>query len=440
MIFVTRTFLCYASPLLWLAAWITLALSPQRSLGLYLGCLSAAWLGFWGTWRSTVFLSGKSPVVWLWSGAIAARLIGWLAAPVFENDWARFLWDGWLTCQGKDPWQSVPMDWFTEASVPETMRGVLDQINHPGLHTVYGPAAQAGFALAAWIAPGSLLVLKAVFLAADCAIIALLQRAAGAQRAILYAWCPLVIQETSFSAHPDVMAIALMLAAWLGQRNRVASGFCLALALACRPQALLLAPFLLWRTGWRGGLGLLSGLIICYAPCVWLGHWAEWSTLSQMAGDWRFNDILRSGFALVMEEPAVRWTSQLLFAIGAGLVFAHWWRQKAVPLPALGFLYGWWWLCSPVANAWYLQFAVPFLVLSTAAAQSIWSRAGQRLTWALLLTAPLTYVTGLQIQNGSSAWELAPWVMPVEAAVCLGAVLTTKWHRLSSFQHNDTMI
>jgi uncharacterized membrane protein len=385
-------------------AWVTLLALPQRSLAVYFACMALAWTGFGLACRGSV-----TPRL-LWSLAVLWRLLGLFAEPVFENDWARFFWDGWLTSHGHDPFLSVPMDWFTDNTVPSEMARVLDHINHPQLHTVYGPVAQLVFALAC----GSLVRLKLILMACDLVVIALLQKNFGAKRAMLYAWCPLIIQETAFSAHPDVIAIVLMIMAWHWRRRLFIAGLLMGVALAARPQAVLMLPFLLWRTQWRGPLGVIIALIACYGPIyLWHGHWAEIQTLSQMSGDWHFNDIVRSGLAWLTNEGVARAASLLILITGCGLIFLRWCKHcDALPL---ALVYALWWLCSPVANAWYLQFAVPFLVMRSS-----------RMAWALIITAPLTYATGLQLAGATEAWELAPWVMPVEAVVCLLAVLAVR--------------
>jgi alpha-1,6-mannosyltransferase len=398
-------------PLLMGAAWVLLWLVPERTLALYFCCMAAAWVGFGLAWRDSKNWSTRTLAVALWSGAIAWRVCGLVSKPVFENDWARFLWDGWLTVNGHDPFQSVPMDWFSHTDLPVAMSHVLDQVNHPQLHTVYGPFTQAMFAVAAWFCPGSLVVFKTVLATADLAIVAVLQRKLGARRALLYAWCPLVIQETAFSAHPDVLALALMVLAWFSDGRPIRAGFFMALALAARPQAMLLMPFILWRGHWKSAASFVTTLTVCYATYLREGHFAEWSHLSQMSGDWHFNDVLLTSFTVVLAEPAARFLCLVIFLGTAIILFIRWARGSKNDPPPLALLYAVWWLCSPVANAWYLQFAVPWLVTKRS-----------RLAWGLLLAAPLSYAHGLQLASGIAAWELAWWVIPVEGMVAIAAL------------------
>ena len=82
------------------------------------------------------------------------------------------------------------------------MQSVLHGINYPELPTIYAPVTQAIFLLGYWLQPGSVAVLQAILIGLDLAAVALLLRLAPARNVLLYAWCPLVIKEIAFTAHP----------------------------------------------------------------------------------------------------------------------------------------------------------------------------------------------------------------------------------------------
>ena len=110
---------------------------------------------------------------------------------------------------------------FDDPALPDRFRVVLDNINHPDVKTIYGPGCEAAFLLSYWIAPGQLWPWKLLLFGADLLTLRLLTGALGARRALLYAWCPLLIQETAFNAHPDVLAIAAVVGALVAfQRQR----------------------------------------------------------------------------------------------------------------------------------------------------------------------------------------------------------------------------
>ena len=85
---------------------------------------------------------------------------------------------------------------------------MLDQVNNPGLPTIYGPVSPAAFLLGYAVAPASVLPLQAIFVAFDLGIVLLLLRLAPAHAVLLYAWCPLVVKEIAFTAHPESSACA----------------------------------------------------------------------------------------------------------------------------------------------------------------------------------------------------------------------------------------
>ena len=107
----------------------------------------------------------------------------------------------------------------------------------------------------------------------DLCTIGLLLRLAPARAVLLYAWCPLVVKEIAFTAHPDGVAVCLLLAAVvLAQRDRFrGAAMCLALAVGAKVLALLLVPFVLARArlvDW----GVLAGVLaLLYLPFVLQG-------------------------------------------------------------------------------------------------------------------------------------------------------------------------
>ena len=97
--------------------------------------------------------------------------------------------------------------------MPALFQGVLDGVNYPELPTIYAPVTQVVFLVAYWVEPASVAALQAILIAVDLATVLLLLRLAPARNVLLYAWCPLVVKEIAFTAHPDGVGICLLLAA-----------------------------------------------------------------------------------------------------------------------------------------------------------------------------------------------------------------------------------
>ena len=93
--------------------------------------------------------------------ALAFRLCGLWGVPVFEDDWFRYLWDGYRFFETGSPYGFAPMQAFADESVPAAFQRILDQINNPHLPTIYGPTTEYAFLFSHMLAPASLTPFKA---------------------------------------------------------------------------------------------------------------------------------------------------------------------------------------------------------------------------------------------------------------------------------------
>jgi hypothetical protein len=162
----------------------------------------------------------------VFTGALLAHILTLLGLPAFEDDYFRFIWDGWRTLQVGTPYGVAPEIYFGDGSVPSALRAVLDGVNYPEHPTIYGPFLQLVFAGVFALFGTNLIGLQLLFAAANLLLIALLLRRQDPGKVALYAWNPLVIAETSLHLHPDGLLAAALFAALLAGRARpVMMGF-----------------------------------------------------------------------------------------------------------------------------------------------------------------------------------------------------------------------
>lgn len=386
------------------AGWLLLALRP--GLPSLLLALVVAW-GALFVARGACSL----PRVVLWG--LLFRLIALAATPVLEDDWNRYLWDGYRFAQDGTPYGRAPIDFFDDASVPVEMARTLDGINNPDLPTIYGPLPQAAFLLAYLVSPGSLWPLKLLLLGAEIGALALLwRRTRSPAVCLLWFWCPLLVFESAFNAHPEVLGLLALLAALAGT---AATPLFAALAAATRPFGLLLAPLLLsWKSP-RAWALFLATLAVLYLPPV-LTSGGEATSLGAMAAGWEFNSSLYALVAVVLEPAAARMLCALLFGVVAAFVL---WRHLRAPAdpPRGEWLLGALFLCSPVLNPWYLLWLLPFAVLRPSA----W-------IWTALAAVSLSYFHGHGLGDPAlGAYEHPTWVRPLEFGAIAVAVGVDAW-------------
>ncbi len=341
--------------------------------------------------------------------AIAFRLIGLFSPAILEDDFNRYLWDAYIFSETGSPYGVPPAVYFDASHLAEQWHQVLDGINYPEITTIYAPGLQYTFLLAYNIQPASLLALKGLFLLADLLIIGLLMRRIKIQYLLLYAWCPLLIKEVAFSAHADIIGILfLLLAIYYGEKKQAwLCGITLALAISCKPFALLLIPILLRPAMHKGLLSAAMALLLIYAPFIAKGH-NEFSTLFTFTQHWEFNSSL---FALL--NSFLHATHAKLIGLAAFLAFYTWYwlhdlknsyAYKQHLTPRGDWLFGLLLIASPVANPWYFLWVLPFASIFPS-----------RWAWTAACSLLLAYITGINLlESDLGAYDHPVWLRPLE--------------------------
>ncbi len=341
------------------------------------------------------------PVGRLLFWAVGFRLCGLIGGPFYEDDFYRYLWDGYRFATAGTPYGAAPEEFFVDPAVPVVFQGVLDGVNYPELPTIYAPVTQFVFLVAYWIKPASVAVLQAILIAVDLAVVALLVRLAPARNVLLYAWCPLVVKEIAFTAHPDGVGVCLLLAAVVLARQRrwwIAAAL-LGLAVTAKTFALVLAPLILLRARLRHWLLFVATAAAVYLPFLVMGG-TDLLSLGVFARDWEFNSAVFGLLKAAVAPPDARVVVGVLFAAFWGWYCLRRARGGEGGIPRGDWLFGVLLLLSPVINPWYLLWLLPFAVVFP----SVWA-------WTASAAVLLSYVTGLNIPD----YTLQPYEQPVWA-------------------------
>ncbi len=378
--------------------WQPIGLASEARLAMFVAslCLSGAlWLA-----AVAIVRQGRLPrrTLWLVLGvAVAMRLFTLAAPPVLSSDIYRYVWDGRVQLAGINPYRFVP--------VADELAFLRDQAVYPHINraeyarTLYPPAAQAIFAIAAVIAPG-VYGMKAMITAFDALTIVmsvLLLRVAGRDPAelLIYAWLPLPAWEFAGNAHIDgaaagLLALALLFAA---RRRSVAVGVTLAAATLTKFLPAVVLPAFWRRRDWRLPIAFVLTVAVFYVPYASAGREVfgfldgyaseeglangsgifllqalaniaplpPWATGAYIAGVLAVLGVLTARFALAAELPAAPGARLLLQARQAVIL-------GAVSLVAISPHYPWYfgWLAplaclAPFPAVLWLLAAAPLL-------------------------------------------------------------------------------
>ena len=310
----------------------------------------------------------------IWIVAIATRLVMLPARPSLSDDAWRYVWEGRVVAAGYNPF-SLPPDAPELAFLRDKN---YDAINHKHMATIYPPAAQGVFALAARVAP-NMAAQKICFMLFDLGTLALVmlllaRRGLNPARAVIYGWSPLVIVEFAHSAHMDAVAIFFLLLALLfierGQRARGMTA--VALSFLAKFTAVLLAPFLVVRKRFAAGVPLAVAIMIAgYLPFAGAGA-KLWTSLGVYGRTWNFNSLVYRLLEGVWGNPdAIRF-----LLAGVVVVFAAWraLRDKDVVRYAAAVI-ACALLLSPTVYPWYVTWILPLVCLVPNAAWVYFSGA-----------------------------------------------------------------
>jgi Glycosyltransferase family 87 len=309
------------------------------------------------TWPRTGTARGQAGGLLLL--ALVARL-ALLPHPV-DSDANRYVWEGRLIREGYDPYAHV-------ASAPE-WRGLRDAywegMNQKELRTIYPPVAEWIFA-ATGVLSYNPMALKAVFLIFDLGSVALLlamlcARSQPLRFAGLYAFNPVPLIGFAAQGHFDAMLIFFMLLAfWMRERHRpVWSWIALGLAVQMKLVAVLVAPLLLrrggWRTAWVGAaIAVLPFLPYTTDVNTWL------SGVRHFGSDLGFNGSVHALAAVAFNSrtiaAALCATLLILWTALAMFLETDLWRSAFFVIGGLIVL-------SPIVHYWYVSWALAFVPL-----------------------------------------------------------------------------
>jgi len=337
---------------------------------------AAAWVGLSGhgiAGRPALLIAlavmfGAMVALWLLRPAPRAvyRLLalGVLARAAFLNypgtdDVCRYLWEGRIQLAGHNPFSTSP----DAPELADHRDANWQGITHRLTPTIYWPASQMLFALAAAIAPVAL-TCKVLFLLFDLGTLLLLamlgRRLDAAPRHLLfYGLNPLVIMYVAGEGHVEPVMVffcVLALHFHVAQRHRL-SFASLGMAIMAKTVPVILVPFLITRRSARHAWALLPPLAL-FLPYV-TGSRAFLGIPAFFATQYHYNGLVQTLLEQVMPSRTATYVAAGL-ALAALVVIRV--RMQS-PLQACRAAVAVYLLCAPTMHPWYLLLMTPFLAL-----------------------------------------------------------------------------
>ena len=328
---------------------------------------------------------------WIVGAAVFGRAILLFTHPVLEDDFWRYLWDGRVLAHGLNPYSYKPLD----RALDFLNTSYRHQIGWKQYGTIYPPVSIFVFALAYLLSPDSLLALKMILSGFDMAT-GLLVAAWMRSKSISLKWSalyflnPLVLKEIANSGHLDSIAVFFSVASGLCLAKSIiergsakltfAAWVLLAISIASKIYPVVLIPLFFKLSGrwrWWCACAFLLLLLVLYAP-VFLAGTTGLSGTEAFARHWIFNagpyrvlqkvsELTLLGFSEAHPWTLVLLKNDFLAKLLSGLMLFAFVIHRSFEataksdvatemMLALGALL----ILSPVVNAWYLLWFLPF--------------------------------------------------------------------------------
>ncbi|OCC15662.1 hypothetical protein DBT_1013 [Dissulfuribacter thermophilus] len=284
--------------------------------------------------------------------------------PVLSDDLYRYIWDGYISHLGLNPYGFPPVH-FLNTALPNEVRVLLFKINHPDLITIYPPGAQLIFFIGT-IFTEKVWGIKLFLIALDIFLIYILSLSFKKNLSVvtLYAWNPLPVLEIAYSGHIDgAMGLFLILGLHLiCKKYFFLSGLCLGSAVSIKIIPAIFFPvFLLKAERFRDRycfcLGTLLSLLLTFV-IYFNGIENMFHTLWIYLTHWEFSGFLYNKLKLIFTNSVSRLILAILFCLGYMItLFAVQDFKQKLAIISLLFL-----ITQPTLYPWY---ALSFLALLT---------------------------------------------------------------------------
>lgn len=317
------------------------------------------------------------------------------AAP--SDDINRYLWEGKLTAQGVSPYQGLAED----DSYVQHRDQYWVKMNHTDKPTAYPPLAMQIFRgiNSFGYSPMSY---KIVFLVVDLVIVGLLLGLlAHYQRplrwVLFYGLSPLTLLSFSAEGHFDVVMILAFVVALLAFSKRwfIICGIAVGIAVGVKLMAAVIAPILLWKTGWKG---IGAGLVSLFLPLgfYWNDLTSVLHALFVFGSGGGFNGPVHSLLTWLLDSSHSASVAVALLYIGCWFI-AFWMMLRGQLWSALLVAFGGLLVLSPIIHFWYLTWVLPLVVLRP------------KLSWISLSVTFSLYLLVWHNEQTIGQWSLPLW-------------------------------
>ncbi len=247
---------------------------PKNNFPLEIGFFALGIAGF-------LFLSKLEDIKLSFRIGLIIRLVLLISTPLLSDDYLRFLWDGYLTSEGINPFDYKPYE-LSEAFKESTFASELyEGVNSKNNYSFFPPVNQWIFYLSSLTGNlfGGILILRLFIIGFEIGTFLTIQKILvrfriSIQKLNLYWLNPLVVLELTGNLHTEGILIFFLLTGLLSlsKLQDFKGGILLGLSFCSRIFSFMFFPLLLLKSRtYRGGkmlLGIVPVLIFAFIPFI----------------------------------------------------------------------------------------------------------------------------------------------------------------------------
>lgn len=319
---------------------------------------------------------------------ILCRILLSFSVPLWEDDWARYLWEGNLIREGISPYTTRPESFFADSKfliIGEKESEILSRINHPDWSSIYSPLVLLYFYFVSLLTPFSLEILKLGYIGMDLLVVWMISKLRNKQSAISYFLFPVVLKEVYLNCHFEMLSILFcIISIYLNKKKYIiSSSFFYGLAVHSKIYLLVLIPFFLIRNSLDSkknklkkfkiilfilffSLGILFPVIV-FQLLVKNNSQFGLDSLFKFTNEFEFNSLY---FYLLKVLFSFETAKRIVFVLISFIILYSIFNYKKYFINfqrGLLWCYTFFVLClllSPIVNPWYFLIVIPLYFIA----------------------------------------------------------------------------
>jgi alpha-1,6-mannosyltransferase len=326
---------------------------------------------------------------------IALRIALIFSIPILSDDYFRFLWDGFLSNQGINPFEFKPTEitsLFTDNSFAQEL---YKGINSPNYYSIYPPVSQWIYYLAALPQGvfGGIIIIRLILLAFEIATFFMLSKiisrfSLNHHKIIWYWFNPLVIIEITGNLHAEGTLLFFLLSGLLSitQLKDLKGGLLVALSVCSKLFSLMFLPLILLKGGSHRWFKLMLGIIplflIVFLPFINSENFSHLlDSLNLYFQTFEFNgsvfNLVKWAGIQLLGYDLIKIAGPVLSLISLGIILTITWkyryRNRRVIFTGLTFIISTYLFFSPIVHPWYAIIPLGLGIISKLHYPKAWS-------------------------------------------------------------------